>query len=91
MIKVLFLVSVLKGLETYRKPLFWAGLYVLFLFVMYYMFSLAANIEMLLPVLGLMAVNFVLSAALFTLLCALDGGRWLVAMGIGIFILSCIG
>jgi len=86
--RMLFLVSVLKGVDAYKKPYFWASIYVLFLFTMSYMFELAANTNLLLPVVGLMALNFIVSAVFFHLLCALDGILWLLTMGIGVFILS---
>lgn len=64
--EALYLVSVLKGLERYPNPLFWAVLYTVFLCTFDYMFQMALG-QWKLPLL-LTGLNFGLSFGLFTLL-----------------------
>ena len=71
--KLIFLVSVLKGVDAFPKPLFWAGLYVVFLVTIDYMWSLAGGAS-LVPILGLVALNFAVAAGFFTALRELGDG-----------------
>lgn len=87
--KIFFLVSVLKGLDAYPKPTFWAVLYTLFAFVSVDIFSLAGGADPL-PIVGWTVVNLVLSYVYFTALGALDGLVYWAVFAIGLFGLSWI-
>lgn len=73
MAEAFFLVSLIKGLEVYKKPLFWAVVYVLFLLSSDYMFQ-AAVLHNYLKMAGCMVLNLGLGYGYFTLLKETENG-----------------
>ena len=71
--KLFFLVSLFKGLDSYPKPLFWGILYTVFLVTIDYMWSLAGGASVL-PILGLIVLNFAVATGVFTALRELGDG-----------------